>query len=821
MRSDLPTGTVTFMFTDIEGSTALLHDLGADRFAVALHQHRAVVRSAVTEHAGMEVDTQGDAFFAVFPTAPQAVEAALAAQARLAARGDIQIRVGLHTGTPLLADEGYVGPDVHLGARIASAGHGGQVLLSAQTRALVEGDFRDLGEHRLKDFDRPLRIYQLGNAPFAPLKTLTTSNLPRPATSFVGRSSDVAQVLSMVSDRGARLVTLTGPGGCGKTRLAIEVAAELVGIPTSGVFWVGLAALDDPALVLPTIAQTLGASVSVADHIAEREMVLVLDNLEHVIAAAADLADLVERCPRLTLIATSRERLRVRVEREYAVPALQEPDAVALFTDRAQVTPDDDVHQLCARLDYLPLALELAAARASVLTPRQMLDRLGRQLDLLKGGRDVDRRQQTLRATIDWSHDLLSAEEQELFARFSIFVGGADLDAAEVVIDADVDLLQSLVDKSLVRFSDGRFWMLETIRGYAAERLSNGGQTGQVVQAHAEYFTSIAEAAQPAVMSIRPNAALNRLEREHDNLRAALMWLESSGDVQGALHLAGMLWEFWCLRTHFEEGYRRLEHLLSLDATATPARANALTGSTHLAPGAGADIATMRARAAEALALQLQFGSAWDVAFAEDEYAHVFTYEGDFEAALAHMRPVVERWREVGDEHRELQAMRQVARAYEELGDMPRSRQMHEEILRRARAIGDMEPQWWSLRALANLHSRAGELADAIDCLRQAYAAQQEGEDDGTDLTVSMLAVILARAGAVEAATLAFGLAERLGESDDFVYLPWLAEQRDEGIARCRELLSETTFRTTWRQGRGLSPDDLFRVADEVVASRS
>ena len=468
MQRDLPSGTVTFLFTDIEGSTKLLHELGADGYAAALAEHRRILRKAFSAHGGVEVDTQGDAFLVAFPTAPGALRAAAAAQETLA-RGPIRVRMGLHTGMPHLTEEGYVGQVVHEGARIAAAGHGGQVLVSAATVALIGSDgLSDLGEHRLKDFDQPVALCQLGEERFPPLRTISNTNLPRPASSFVGRESEVAEVAALLRD-GARLLTLTGPGGTGKTRLAIEAAATLVPEFKAGVFWVGLAPVRDPALVTETIGQTIGAKDGLAAHVGERELLLLIDNLEQVVEAAPELAALVETCPHLRLLVTSRELLRVRGEVGYAVLPLADPDAVELFCARAQAAPDDTVRQLCHALDNLPLAIELAAARASVLTPAQILERLAGRLDLLRGGRDADPRQQTLRTTIAWSFDLLTPEEQLLFARLAVFAGGATLEAAEAVAQAELDALQSLVDKSLLRHTEERFWMLETIREYATE----------------------------------------------------------------------------------------------------------------------------------------------------------------------------------------------------------------------------------------------------------------------------------------------------------------------------------------------------------------
>jgi class 3 adenylate cyclase len=429
-RSDLPTGTVTFLFTDIEGSTKLLHKLGAEAYASALAEHRRLLREAWARHRGVEVDTEGDAFFVAFAEPDEGLAAATDAQ-RALALGPIKVRMGLHAGTPHVTDQGYVGADVHLGARIASSAYGGQVVLSRQTRDLLRDapDLIDLGEHRVKDFDSPVWIYQLGSDPFPPLKTISNTNLPRPASSFVGREREVAEIGALLRD-GSRLVTLTGPGGTGKTRLALEAAAELVPDFRNGTFWVQLATLRDHTLVGETIGQVLGAKDGLAEHIGEREMLLLVDNLEQVIAAAPELASVVEACPNLRLLVTSRERLRVRGETEYPVPPLSDTEAVELFSERSKVAPDESVRALCRRLDDLPLAVELAAARTSVLSPIQILERLSKRLDLLKGGRDAEARQATLRAAIEWSHDLLSPDEQALFARLAVFRGGFTLEAA-------------------------------------------------------------------------------------------------------------------------------------------------------------------------------------------------------------------------------------------------------------------------------------------------------------------------------------------------------------------------------------------------------
>jgi predicted ATPase len=600
MRRDLPTGTVTFLFTDVEGSTRLLDELGEEGYAEALAEHRCLLREAFRGQGGVEVDTQGDAFFYAFADAGGAVAAAVEAQAALA-RGPVIVRMGLHTGEPRVTGEGYVGREVHRAARIAAAGHGGQVVLSKETRELIEDEVIDLGEHRLKDFADPVCIFQLGSQRFPPLKTISNTNLPRPASSFVGRERELEEVTSLLQD-GARLLTLTGPGGSGKTRLAIEVAAELVPQFKAGVFWVGLASLRDPAVVTETIAQTLGVKDGLADHIANRDLLLLLDNLEQVVDAAPELATLVESCPNLKLLVTSRELLRVRAEVEYAVPPLIEPEAVALFSERARTEPDETITELCRRLDRLPLALELAAARARVLTPAQILERLSKRLDLLKGGRDVEARQQTLRATIEWSYDLLDEQEQLLFARLSVFRGGCTLEAAADICEAEIDTIQSLVEKSLLRRQAQRFWMLETIREYAAEQLERHREEAVVARRHADYFLALAEAAAQGFpdQNVDPGP---ELYGELDNFRGALAWLAGSSEVERELRLVTVA--FWCLwrRASMRELHGWLASALErADGADGSIRADAL-GAAGFAAGSVGEAELARAYARESLGL--------------------------------------------------------------------------------------------------------------------------------------------------------------------------------------------------------------------------
>ena len=816
VRADLPSGAVTFLFTDVEGSTALLHELGPAGYAQALSDHKQVVREAVGAHGGVEVDTQGDAFFVAFPTASSALQAAAQALAGLGG-GPISVRMGLHTGRPLLTEEGYVGEDVHKGARIAAAGHAGQILLSAETREAAGADVMDLGEHRLKDFAEPVSIFQLGTKRFPPLKTISNTNLPRPASSFVGRDREVEEVVSLLQD-GKRLLTLTGPGGSGKTRLAIEAAATLVPEFKAGVFWVGLAPLRDPALVSETIGKTLGAKESLADHIADRELLLVIDNLEQVVAAAPELASLVEACPNLTLLVTSRELLRVRGEVEYAVLPLAEPDAVELFCARARTEPDEAVHDLCRALDNLPLALELAAARSSVLSPSQIFERLSGRLDLLKGGRDADPRQRTLRATIAWSYELLSPEEQRLFARLAVFGGGCTLAAAEEIAEAELDTLQSLVDKSLLRHTEERFWMLETIREYAAEQLEESDEAEELRRRHAEHFLTLAEEAEPFLRGRKPEEWLDRLEREHDNIRAALDRFEATADGEPALRLAGAVDDFWCLRNHVPEGRRYLESALRNGERPTAARAKALIGAAHMARDTG-DAATARLRAEEGLELHRRLGSLWGAAHSLGYLGQACADEGDFARAQQSFEESARLFNELGDEHGTLLATRLLAWAYYELGDRERAKGLHEDGLRRARALGNWNLTANILGALARYAVNDGRVKDAVGMAAESLRIYRDlGDRVGIATELCRCAGALASAGNAGAAARLLASSEALHEEVGVGPRPYLLAENETTLAAIRGQLDEAAVGEAWEQGRALTADEAVVLALESLS---
>jgi predicted ATPase len=819
MLRELPSGTVTFLFTDVESSTRLLHELGAEAYAHALAEHRRILREAFSAHGGVEVDTQGDAFFVAFPTAPGALAAATDALEGLVA-GPIRIRVGIHTGTPHVAEEGYVGVDVHRAARIAAAGHGGQVLVSSSTASLVgtEG-LRDLGEHRLKDLSAPERIYQASEADFPPLKGLYRTNLPIPATPFLGRERELAEVVGLLEN--VRLLTLTGPGGTGKTRLGLQAAAEASERYPDGVFWVPLAPLRDPELVLPAAAHALGAEDGLSEHIGDKSLLILLDSFEHLMDAAVGVSHLLAACPNLELLVTSREVIRLPGEQAYPVPPLEPKDGTELFLARALAADpgfvaSDAVPELCARLEHLPLALELAAARVRVLSPEQLLERLSGRLDLLKAGRGVDPRQQTLRATIEWSHDLLDEDEQRLFARLAVFVGGCTLDQAEAVCDADLDILESLVDKSLVRFREGdRFWMLETIREFAAERLETSGKAEELRRRHAEHFLALAEEAEPSILGVSPGEWLDRLENDHDNLRAALDWLEATGEIDLALRTAGALWEFWCLRGHPVEGWRRLERLLELDERPTLGRAKALTGSAHLAPGVPeASGAARRRRDEQAHALYSRLGDPWGIAYTECQLATSFALDGDFAAALPLVEESVQRLREVGDEHRALQALRSLAWCNLELHGAKRAKPFYEELLEGARAAGDAQLEGRALATLAIFASDEGRHRDALAMLRDAYRIDC-AFGDPVELMGDLIdfARVVAAADRAEVAVELIARAEVERERLGVVFPGWVLRRRDVAEAKARALLDDAEFAQAWQRGRTLTLDEAVTLA--------
>jgi predicted ATPase/class 3 adenylate cyclase len=762
VRSDLPSGTVTFLFTDIEGSTRLLHELG-NRYVEVLAEHRRALREAFASHGGAEVDTQGDAFFVAFARASDALAAADAAQ-RALADGPILVRMGLHTGEPVATEEGYVGMDVHKAARICAAGHGRQIVLSEQTARLLDGvALRDLGLHRLKDLTAPERLYQLGDADHPPLKTLYQTNLPVQATPLIGREREVDEAGALL--RSHRLLTLTGAGGSGKTRLALQLAAEAAEDFPDGVFWVPLQALRDPALVEPSIAASLGAETTLARHVGDKRLLVLLDNFEQVVEAAPAVAALLAATPNAKVLVTSREPLHLESEQQYPVEPLPEDDAVVLFVERARALvpafePTPAVAEICRRLDNLPLAVELAAARVALLSPDELLARLERRLPLLGSrSRELPERQRTLRAAIGWSYDLLGAEEQELLRRLAVFAPSGTLEAVESVCDADVGTVESLVLKNLVRrWETGRLGMLETIREYALERLDESGEADEIRARHARYYLTVAEPANLAADSEgQQRHALVAPER--DNMRAALSWTVEH-DRELGLRLLVALENWWATRAP-EEGRGWAAALLD-DAADVPdeLRAAGLRVQGGMSNVLG-NVDVADSLWAESLRLFRALSDDLHVAILLHRFAMTAAVRGDWPRSRALAEESLAMHRRSGFSRGETQALTALATVARAEGDPEGALELLEESARLAEATGF---PWWLGGVQANIAAilfDLGRMSEARTHARQALSVSYSISDrPGILYELSLLAEIDASTGSTRRAGLLLGAVE-------------------------------------------------------------
>jgi predicted ATPase/class 3 adenylate cyclase len=837
---ELPRGTVTLLFTDIEGSTRLLNELG-DAYAATLAEHRRVLREAFQRHGGVEVDTQGDAFFYAFPKAAEAAAAAEEAQRNLSS-GHVRVRMGLHTGKPTVTEEGYVGIDVHRAARIMGAGHGGQVLVSQITRELLNSSFelRDLGEHRLKDLSKPEWLFQFGHEHFPPLKSLSNTNLPAQASSLIGRERELGELSPLLAREDVRLVTLTGPGGTGKTRLALRLAADLVESYRNGVFLVTLAPISDPALVISTIAQTLGVkeqpgeplSEALASELADKQLLLVLDNFEQVVDAATEVGGLLAAAPQLRLLVTSREPLHLRGEHEYSVPPLSDSEALTLFAERAREVRMDFVldgdrllvEQICARLDRLPLAIELAAARIKVLPPKKLLERLEQHLPLLTSTRrDLPERQRTLQATIAWSYDLLTEEEQRLFARLSVFAGGCRLDGAEKVGDPEgtlellvIDGLASLIDKSLLHQTedpDGepRYWMLETIREFAAERRSSDEDAEQIEDAFAQYVVSIAMEAARKTRGGEAQAWLARLDREQDNVRTALGWLlerERGDDI--ARVVAGM-WFFWWQRGQTEEGVGWAERSLALEQTTPLLRAYALSGAGELLRMRGNFERAVPLKE-EALGLYSRLERKAMVASTLHDLGEIAFAQGDLaRARQLHEQSLAVR-EELGRPGGIAHALGGLADVDLEEGNYERARSISARIIEIGRAENDPECVIGGLTSLVDTARREGATAEALVLAREALAqAAQIGLSYYAYFFLDQIARMEGcRDDPLRAARL-WGAADALRQTAG--YLVWDPRGYDAAVEAARARADGADFDAAWTAGYALSGEEAIRYA--------
>jgi predicted ATPase len=817
VEQELPSGTVTFLFTDIEGSTRLLRELG-DGYAEVLAEHRRVLRDAWRRHHGIEADTQGDAFFVAFARASDAAAAAAEAQLELE-RGPVRVRMGLHTGEPIRSDEGYVGVDVHRAARIAAAGHGGQVLLSQSTVDLAGVAVRDLGLHRLKDLSAPERLFQLGTTDFPPLKTLHETNLPVPATPFLGREEEVDEIASLLSRPEVRLVTLTGPGGSGKTRLALQGAGAAADGYDRGVWWVPLASLSDPALVETTAAQVLGSKDTLPATVGDQRLLLVLDNFEHLLDAAGVVSEAIGSCPRLTVLVTSREPLHVDGEWDVAVDPLREREAVDLFVQRALAVDsgfvaNGEVDEICRRLDGLPLAIELAAARVKALSPAALLERLEQRLPLLTGGsRSAPERQRTLRATIEWSHDLLTPAEQELFARLAVFAGGCTLEAAEEMCAADVDAITSLVDRSLLRRTGDRYWMLETIREFATERLEALPDASDLRDRHAAWFTALGERAGPELRTRHGREWLDRLEAEHANLRAAVEHLVNSGDYNTALRLVGPLWHYWAIRGYWTEGRRLVASVLAISDDGNPEYLiEAMWGAGILASWQG-ELDECEQWARRMLDLAQRVGSKRGKAIGLQLLGAAAGGRNDFRAARPLQEESLELIRELDDPWLLSVATNNLGLAHDALGDLTRAAELYEESLAIGEARSDLERQARELNNLGYIKRQLGDTDAALALHRRALrAAVEVGAVAIQATTLYGLAVCVSASGDAVTAARLIGQIDQLNSSLGATHYrdeDWYVQDR----AALRAALGEERLETELAAGAALTLEEAIDLA--------
>ena len=892
----LPTGTVAFLFTDIEGSTALAQALAGERWEALLARHRELIRAAVAAFDGVEVATEGDGFFVAFARTADAVGAAVEAQRMLAAEawaedGAVRVRMGIHTGDGRLdADGSYVGADVHRAARVAAAGHGGQVLLSETTSSLVGDELptgvtlRGLGEHRLKDL-RPERLCQLVidglRTEFPPIRSLDRrpNNLPTQLTSFIGRETELTEAADLL--KATRLLTLTGPGGTGKTRLSLQLAADVSERFADGIWFVPLEPIRDPAMIAATILTTLGLVESggrsardiLVDWLAPKEALLVLDNFEQVIEGAPVVANLLRGAPRLTAIVTSRAPLRVSGEQEYPVPGLPAPrdvlalselekmnlpegdrrldaaaatqyEAVRLFIARAvAVRPDFHVTNdnapavagIAARLHGMPLAIELAAARVKLLAPDAILERLEHQLGVLAAGsRDLPERQQTLRGAIAWSHELLDAGQRGLFARLSVFVAGCELDSAEAICGpageldgVDVlDGLMALADQSLVRAEeiDGatRFRMLDTIREFAAERLTESGERDEIERRHSTTCVALAESLTSRLTGDDQRRWLGRLERDHDNIRAVLDRAVAAGDGPTAIRLGFAMWRYWQKRGHLAEARRRLQTMAaapwSRDDPVLRARLMEALGGVAWWQ---ADLPTMAPAYTEALAIWEGLGDQHEIVNAL--YNHSFQYavtdnpkESDASrVGYDGMVRALELATSIGDDRGRANVLWGLGNYVYFHDTDDRGLAQFQEALGIFRRIGDRTMEGWSLHMLGTAQLRMREVDEARRNIAEALRLfHLYGDVAGITLALDDFAAIAVADADLPRAARLWGAARALSSAGG-VGLADFVDSQFEFYSRpnARHILEPAELERYAMEGRAMTLDESVAYA--------
>jgi predicted ATPase/class 3 adenylate cyclase len=913
-----PTGTLTFLFTDIEGSSRMW-ERNPQAMQAALARHDELLRRAIEHRGGYVFKTVGDAFCCAFLTAPDALEAALEIQRRLLSSeweetGPLRVRMALHMGTAEERDGDYFGPAVNRVARLLSAAHGGQVLLSAATHEMVRDqlpagvNLAEQGEHRLKDLFRPERIFQL-SAPdmpseFPPLRTLDAyrNNLPLQPTPLIGREKEVSEVCDLLRGDETRLLTLTGPGGIGKTRLALQVAADLLEDFPEGTFFAPLATLSEADLLLAALAETLGVKETaeqpldeiLKDYLKERRLLLVLDNFEQVLGAAPTVTGLLAGAPGLKVLATSRAPLGLYGEHVFPVPPLTLPnlkrppplerltqyEAVGLFVERARAIKPDfkvtnesapAVAEICVRLDGLPLAIELAAARITMLPPRAMLQRLGTRLKLLTGGaRDLPERQRTLRATIEWSFALLDEDEQVLFGRLAVFSGGRTLEAIEAICDAEGDLpvdafegVSSLVDKSLIRQEEGpggepRFVMLETVHEFAREKLQESGEAEEIKRTHAQYFLTLAEEGYPELRGPDQLEWLERLEAEHDNMRAALSWALERKEAEVALRLGGALSWFWSVRGYYAEGRRWLEEALAMEGRMSPevrAMALAMTGALALQQGdldrakeaceEGLELLAHEGREAseaklillamlgsvalergehgqathlveESLALSRQMSDTWWLASSLANLALVIHSQGDYARATELYEQSMELFVEQGDKQSLAFCLNNLARVGYSQGDLGRATQLTEQGVAVSRELGSRGDVALGLCNLGWIALLQDNLGKAADLYRESLSLSWDtGLNPIVQSVLEGLACLAGVKGDTERAARLWGAAQVLHETKDIPRDTDFLAEADARISLVRSGMGEEAWEEAWRKGRAMTLDEAVSYALE------
>jgi predicted ATPase/class 3 adenylate cyclase len=875
--ADLPRGTVTFLFTDIEGSTALWErDRAAMRAAV--NQHLALLREVIADHDGVAFKTVGDAVQAAFGTAPAALVAAVAAQRELQtvtwpeATGPLRVRVALHAGMAEPSDGDYLAPCLNRLSRLLAAGHGQQVLLTETVRRLLEGELpagtslRSLGSHGLRDLLEPEEIFQV-LAPglpeqFPPLRTLPShpTNLTAPPTVLIGRDEELATVGRLLEQESSRLVTLTGPGGTGKTRLALEVAAEALDRFPDGVFVVDLSLLTDPALVMPAIAVALGVRETAGEplretltrYLKDRRLLLLLDNCEQVVESASDIASCLAACPHLSILATSREPLHIRAEREIAVAPLPVPDpgrspvvaelasvaAVALFVERAQaahasfaLTPENAaaVAGICQRLDGLPLAIELAAARIKVLPPAALLARLEQRLPLLTGGgRDLPARQRTMRDAIAWSYDLLSPSEQKLFRRLTIIAGVFTLAAAEAVATFEDELpvfdgIAALIEQSLLRQAAGpvdepKFVMLEIVREFGLEMLAAAKETEVSRERHARYFLGPEDSEEPFLQIFKPQESSGLLAAERDNVRLALVWLDERGSLDALLSRTGLLYRLWFAPGLFGEGQHWIERALERMSDAAPlVRFRALDAALSLALQRG-DYEGANRYMAENLALARALDDPNLVAVALNSAGHMAYRQGEYGQAEELLLEAHELLRERDEPFTDAITLLMLGDTALVQEQLDRAAAWYEESIAKSQSN---RYSWTLIDALAGLGGVsicAGNRVQAAALYRDSLErAHHQGFSVLVSTSLFGLVAIAVASGQPETGAHLLGAAEELAESLGAAIYPRDMPVRERGLDALRAALGEERLAAAREAGRALTVEAAVGEAQAVV----